>query len=235
MLLSLSFGNLSHTSIRYDLAFYVNYHHYYFPFYFICGGQEISILLDSAEFIPLSENGEENQVSIFVNYTVNDPALVSQRINSVMKVYSTNGTLIKTSSFTEGFTINQTGSERHATLIINSTLQDVIAVVQFTNLTKTVPLSNPLQTNLNLSEAQVTPETETEIAALQPSFSILYLIILYQEIRKIDKRVRVCFITASEEYYTEHFPELKKEEECFMQKPISMDSFIGRVKLALAN
>ena len=58
---------------------------------------------------------------------------------------------------------------------------------------------------------------------------------LYQEIRKIDKRVRVCFITASEEYYTEHFPELKKEEECFMQKPISMDSFIGRVKLALAN
>ena len=92
MLLSLSFGNLSHTSIRYDLAFYVNYHHYYFPFYFICGGQEISILLDSAEFIPLSENGEENQVNIFVNYTVNDPALVSQRINSVMKVYSTNGT-----------------------------------------------------------------------------------------------------------------------------------------------
>ena len=58
---------------------------------------------------------------------------------------------------------------------------------------------------------------------------------LYQEIRKIDKRVRVCFITASEEYYTEYFPELKKEEECFMQKPISMDSFIGRVKLALAN
>jgi hypothetical protein len=124
-------------------------------------GQEISILLDSAKFIPLSENGEENQVNVFVNYTVNDPSLVSQRINSVMKVYSTNGTLIKTSSFTEGFTINQTGSERHATL------QDVIAVVQFTNLTKTVPLSNPLQTNLNLSEAQVTAETKTEIAALQ--------------------------------------------------------------------
>jgi hypothetical protein len=130
-------------------------------------GQEISILLDSAKFIPLSENGEENQVNVFVNYTVNDPSLVSQRINSVMKVYSTNGTLIKTSSFAEGFTVNQTGSERHATSITNSTLQDVIAVVQFTNLTKTVPLSNPLQTNLNLSEAQVTAETKTEIAALQ--------------------------------------------------------------------
>jgi DNA-binding response OmpR family regulator len=57
---------------------------------------------------------------------------------------------------------------------------------------------------------------------------------LYQEIRKIDKKVRVCFITASEEYYTKQFPELK-EEECFMQKPISMDDFIDRVKLALAS
>jgi predicted RNA-binding protein with PIN domain len=132
-------------------------------------GQEISILLDSAEFIPPSENGEENQVNVFVNYTVNDPSLINQRINSVMKVYSTNGTLIKTSSSAEGFTINQTGSERHATLITNNTLHNVIAVVQFTNLTKTVPLSSPLQTNLTLSEAQVTPETETrtEIAALQ--------------------------------------------------------------------
>jgi DNA-binding LytR/AlgR family response regulator len=32
---------------------------------------------------------------------------------------------------------------------------------------------------------------------------------LYQEIRKIDKRVRVRFITASPEYYTEYVPELK--------------------------
>ena len=57
---------------------------------------------------------------------------------------------------------------------------------------------------------------------------------LYQEIKKIDRNVRVCFITASEEYYTKQFPELR-EEECFMQKPISMDSFIDRIKLALAS
>jgi DNA-binding response OmpR family regulator len=56
---------------------------------------------------------------------------------------------------------------------------------------------------------------------------------LYQEIRKIDKKVKVCFITASEEYYVKQFPELEKEE-CFMQKPISMDNFIDRIKLALA-
>lgn len=57
---------------------------------------------------------------------------------------------------------------------------------------------------------------------------------LYQEIRKIDKRIKVCFITASEDYYIKQFPELK-EEECFMQKPISTDSFVSRIKLALAN
>ena len=56
---------------------------------------------------------------------------------------------------------------------------------------------------------------------------------LYQEIRKIDKRIKVCFITASEDYYIRQFPELK-EEECFLQKPISTDSFISRIKLALA-
>jgi hypothetical protein len=58
--------------------------------------QEISISLDSAEFIPLGEVG--NQVNVFSNYTVNDPSFINQKINSVMKVYATNGTLIKTSS-----------------------------------------------------------------------------------------------------------------------------------------
>ena len=49
-------------------------------------------------------------------------------------------------------------------------MQNVTAVVQYTNLTKTTPLSNPLQLNLTLSESSVTPEigTEDEIAALPP-------------------------------------------------------------------
>jgi hypothetical protein len=46
-------------------------------------GQEISISLDHAEFIPLGEEG--NQVNVFSNYTVNDPSLLNQEINSVMK------------------------------------------------------------------------------------------------------------------------------------------------------
>jgi DNA-binding response OmpR family regulator len=56
---------------------------------------------------------------------------------------------------------------------------------------------------------------------------------LYQEIRRLDKNVKVCFITASEDYYIGIYPQLEKEK-CFMQKPISVDDFVNRVKLALA-
>ncbi|CAN5194480.1 hypothetical protein BH18THE2_BH18THE2_42870 [soil metagenome] len=83
-----------------------------------------------------------------------------------MKVYATNGTLIKTSSSADGFIVNQTGSQRNATTIINTTMQNVIAVVQYTNLTKTAPLSNPLQVNLTLTQIPAISEAESEIAAL---------------------------------------------------------------------
>ena len=127
-------------------------------------GQEISITLNSAEFIPLGKEG--NQVNVFSNYTLNDPSFLNHKINSVMKVYATNGTLIKTSSSADGFIVNQTGSQRHATTITNTTMQNVIAVVQYTNLTKTAPLSNPLQVNLTLTQVPEISEAESEIVVL---------------------------------------------------------------------
>lgn len=127
-------------------------------------GQEISISLDSAEFI---SHEQENQVNIFTNYTVNDPSFANQTINSVMKVYLLNGTLIKTSSSADGFIVNQTGTQRHATSITNSTPQSVIAVVQFSNLEKTLPISNPARVNLSLAQAPTISEINDEIAALQ--------------------------------------------------------------------
>jgi hypothetical protein len=126
-------------------------------------GEEISIFLGSAEFIPLEV--QENQVNIVANYTINDPSFTNQKINSVMKVYLPNGTLIKTSSSADGFIANQTGVQRHATSIVNNTSQIVIAVVQFTNFEKTLPISNPLQVNLTLATSIL--ETKNEIAALQ--------------------------------------------------------------------
>ena len=130
-------------------------------------GQEVSISLSSAEFNPLGEEG--NKVNMITNYIVNDPSIINQgqNMNSVMKVYSPNVTLIKTSTSAEGFAPNQTGVEHHVTVITNSTLQNVIAVVQYTDLTKTFPLSNPLQVDLNLTQFPGGSETEHEIAALQ--------------------------------------------------------------------
>ena len=116
-------------------------------------GQEITITEDLALFIPLTVGG--NQVNVLVNYTANDPSIIDQMANSVMKVYTTNRTLIKTSSSAEGFIVNQTGSQRHATTIADGTLREVIAVVQYTDLSKTIPLSNPLRVDLTLNQTGI--------------------------------------------------------------------------------
>ncbi|HZA07012.1 MAG TPA: response regulator [Nitrososphaeraceae archaeon] len=58
---------------------------------------------------------------------------------------------------------------------------------------------------------------------------------LYQQMQKIDNKVRVCFITAFEVYYMalrEIFPNL--EICCFIRKPIEMSDLVQRIKIELA-
>jgi DNA-binding response OmpR family regulator len=53
---------------------------------------------------------------------------------------------------------------------------------------------------------------------------------LYQEIEKIDKKAKVCFITAFEVYYQalrEIFPTL--DVGCFIRKPIEIDDLVKRI------
>ena len=53
---------------------------------------------------------------------------------------------------------------------------------------------------------------------------------LYQEIEKVDKKSKVCFITAFEVYYhalREIFPTL--EVGCFIRKPIEIDDLVKRI------
>ena len=75
-------------------------------------------------------------------------------------------TLVKTPPSAEGFVVNQTGSQCHGSTITNSTLQNVIVVVQYTDLAKTLTLSNPLQVDLNLTQVPALSVTESKIAAL---------------------------------------------------------------------
>jgi DNA-binding LytR/AlgR family response regulator len=53
---------------------------------------------------------------------------------------------------------------------------------------------------------------------------------LYQEIKKKDRRAKVCFVTAYELYYEslkEKFPKL--EVGCFISKPFDMDDLVKKI------
>jgi two-component system, OmpR family, response regulator ChvI len=57
---------------------------------------------------------------------------------------------------------------------------------------------------------------------------------LYREFQKVDKSVKVCFITAFEVYYQaskEVFPTL--EIDCFIKKPIEMSELAKKIRLEL--
>jgi CheY-like chemotaxis protein len=55
---------------------------------------------------------------------------------------------------------------------------------------------------------------------------------LYHKIRKLDSKVKICFLTAGEMYYEEIrkqvFPEL--EANCFIRKPVANEDLIQKVK-----
>ena len=117
-------------------------------------GQEVLLALDSAQFIPRLNTTEGSQVKVLVNYTVNDPSIVNQTINAVMNVYTSNGTLVKTSSFPAGFTANKFGTQQLATTIKGNPnpIQNITAVITITNAAKLIPLSNSSTMKLNLGQ-----------------------------------------------------------------------------------
>jgi hypothetical protein len=126
-------------------------------------GQEITLTLYNSSFGSLTSGGG-NQVSVFANYKLNDDSIAGQTVNAVMEVYAPNGTLIRTSSYPEGFVAQSSGGvEGLETTIRDTTLQSVTANVTFRSADKTEPLSNSLRVNLNVGEegtAASTTETE---------------------------------------------------------------------------
>ena len=56
---------------------------------------------------------------------------------------------------------------------------------------------------------------------------------LYREIRKIDAKIKVCFLTASEVYMESLRvppPQLLDDVKCFMPKPLTIDDLVKKVK-----
>jgi hypothetical protein len=126
-------------------------HDYYAAFAY--HGEEISQKLIYAHFLPITSNNQSNQVKVVVNYSVTDPSIVNQNMNAIMHVYAPDGTLIRTSSFPNGFIINSTsGQSQLATTLTNNTIKNVKADVIFTDAEKNANFSNQLNVNLNLGQ-----------------------------------------------------------------------------------
>jgi hypothetical protein len=137
-------------------------------------GQEVTLTLHNSSFGSLTSGGGD-QVSVFANYKLNDNSIAGQAINAVMEVYAPNGTLIRTSSYPDGFTpLSSGGVEGLETTIRDPAVQSVTTNVTFRSLDKSAVLSNDLRVSLNLAEEDAAPTTigegalEEEASGLEP-------------------------------------------------------------------
>ncbi len=116
-------------------------------------GKEIILKLNDAQFfLPSGKNIQ--QVKLTTTYSVSDSATIGKEISGTMKIFSSNGTLIKTTSIPNGFKVDKTGFQQFVTSLPNSTIKNITTVVLFTDLNKTAPLSNSINADLILNKTQ---------------------------------------------------------------------------------
>jgi hypothetical protein len=116
-------------------------------------------------FAPVSSGEGGNQVKVVVNYAVHESMVANDLVKGVMKVYSPNGSLLKTSSSPTPFPItNGNGTATFATTLTDPTIKDVIAKIVFTNPIKTETLSNELPVSVSLiKDAALTESKERAV------------------------------------------------------------------------
>ena len=113
--------------------------------------QQSTISIDRATALPLV-NAEGNQVKVVVNYSMGDGSFLGQRINAVMGIYDrVNGTLLKLTSFPNGFILNNTeGSIQMASTLTDPKIQNISTIVTLTNAEKSEKYSNDVRSDLDL-------------------------------------------------------------------------------------
>lgn len=114
--------------------------------------QRSNISITQATALPLV-NTEGNQVKLIINYSIGDESIVGQRINAQMGIYDRiNGTLIKLSSFPDGFILNNTaGTIQMASTLTDPKIQNISTIITLTNEEKTEKYSNDARSDLDLS------------------------------------------------------------------------------------
>jgi hypothetical protein len=113
-------------------------------------GNDISISLENSSYV--QSNSTASKLDVFINYDVENKTLQDERINGVMKVYASNGTLVKYSSFPDGFLANETGVVEFKTTLKDPNLTDIIANVTIFDLGKKNVLSHTITSNLSLQK-----------------------------------------------------------------------------------
>jgi hypothetical protein len=116
-------------------------------------GQEAVLSLDNATSTSLT-TGTGKQVKVLANYNIQNSSIVGQTINAVMKLYTSDGILIKTSSYPSGFVVQNTdGTAELKTTVEDPTIQSAITNITLTNAAKTEVISNKISTTINLQGA----------------------------------------------------------------------------------
>jgi hypothetical protein len=126
-------------------------------------GQEIVLSVKDSSFAPISSDEGGNQVKVVVDYAVHDPMFVNDLVKGVMKVYSPDGTLVKTSSSPTPFRITDNhGTVTLATTLTDTTIEGVTAKIVFTNSIKTETISNELPVSVDLIKGATLSEESQE-------------------------------------------------------------------------
>ena len=113
---------------------------------------DIKIKLANATFLPLT-NTNANQLKVSIEYDVKNKGIRENIINGIMKVYSPNGTLLKQSSFPNGFLANVSGTLVFKTSFKDPNIRDVIAYGIIIDLGKINHLSNTITSELILQKS----------------------------------------------------------------------------------
>jgi hypothetical protein len=111
-----------------------------------------TISIVQATALPLV-NTEGNQVKVIINYSMGNESFLGQKINAIMGIYDRiNGTLIKLSSFPNGFILNNTeGTITMTSTLTNPKIQNISTIVTLTNAEKFEKYSNDVRSDLDFS------------------------------------------------------------------------------------
>jgi hypothetical protein len=128
---------------------------------------DITIRLENSSYV--QTNKTASKVNVLVSCDVKNKTLRDERINGVMKIYASNGTLVKYSSFPNGFLANKSGVVEFKTTLRatlkDPNLTDIIVNVTMFDISKKNILSNSIRSISTLKK----PETESNPFQQEPN------------------------------------------------------------------